>query len=380
MCQLKGTTDLLKMNTVSKFNIISGWFFFSFLFLMGCGDDELEYSIPTTYNFENVSYTGQTQRLAMFQEMKSYMAESQTLGVTLDANRLIAMYANDAANADFANTYDESKQLQSKTLSTVEDHFLALLVELAVASESTENGADGISGVIQSVDGAKSYLVGEDGLDHAQVFEKGLMGACLYYQATSVYFGAGKMEVDNETIVEGEGTEMEHHWDEAFGYFGVPTDFPISKDGIVFLGSYSDQRDEMLNTNQLIMDAYLKGRAAISAGDLEVRDEAILEAREGLELVMAGSAIHYLNASMTNFDDMALRSHGLSEAIGFIYGLQFNEGKKISNNQVNDLLELIAGANDFSDMNLYNTTVSNLKEARDELAAILGLTDIKEAL
>jgi len=60
------------------------------------------------------------------------------------------------------------------------------------------------------------------------------MGACLYYQATSVYMGASKMDVDNETIVPGEGTAMQHHWDEAFGYFSVPKDFPLNKSGLFF--------------------------------------------------------------------------------------------------------------------------------------------------
>ena len=108
-------------------------------------------------------------------------------------------------------------------------------------------------------------MIGGDGLDHAQLIEKGLMGACLYYQATSVYFGDDRMNVDNEMVEVGEGTEMEHHWDEAFGYFGVPKDFPTSTDGLFFWGSYSNQRNGILESNQKLMDAFLKGRAAISA-------------------------------------------------------------------------------------------------------------------
>ena len=351
-------------------------------FLTSCGDDDESddptpvLEIPTEYNFENVSYSGQTQRLDMFTELKSYMTTSRT-GGQLDADVLQAMFANDAS-APWTKTYDASKQLRSKTLSSVQTQFDDLLTELAAASQSTVTGSDGVSGVIQSTDGAKSYLVGDDGLDHAQVFEKGLMGACLYYQATSVYMGPDRMDVDNETIEPGEGTEMEHHWDEAFGYFGVPTDFPANTDNLSFWGNYSNNRNAILESNQKLMDALLKGRAAISEKDLTIRDEAIAEARAEWELISVGSALHYLNSGISNFDDMALRSHALSEGIGFIYSLQFNTAQKITNAQVNDLLTLIAGASDFAQMNLYNAEVAKLQQAKDQLADYYGLTAQKD--
>ncbi len=351
------------------------------VFVTACKDDEMPpdptYTIPTTYNFENVSYSGQTQRLAMLAEMKSYMAMSRTTGVSLDAARLKAMFANDAANAQFAGTYEDSKQLKSKTFEQAQTPFENLMDELATASESTVPGEEGISGVIESNDGSKSYLVGDDGLDHAQVIEKGLMGATFYYQSTAVYFGDGRMNVDNTTVTDGKGTEMEHHWDEAFGYFGVPIDFPTNTDGLAFWGNYSNKRNSVLGCNQTAMDAFLKGRAAISNDDLTVRDEAIIEARDVWELISVGSALHYINDGIANFNDMSLRSHSLSEAIGFIYSLQFNPTKKITNATVDQYLTLLAGSADFSSMNLYQTTEANLQQLKDDLAAAYGLTDKK---
>ncbi|MGB0930451.1 MAG: DUF4856 domain-containing protein [Chitinophagales bacterium] len=356
--------------------------YFTFILLalialfIGCDkddDDAPTYDIPTTYNFENVSYSGQTQRLAMMSELKTYMATSQTQGVPLDANKMKAMYANDDATAGWSNTYDTSKQLKSKTFENVQANFDGLFEALASASQSTIEGSEGIAGVIQSLDGAKNYLVGDNGLDHAQLIEKGLMGACFYYQATAVYFGDDKMNVDNEVIEESEGTTMEHHWDEAFGYFGVPTDFPTNLDGLVFWGTYSNQSNDILGSNQTLMNALLKGRAAISNKDLDTRNEAIVEARDAWELIAVGSALHYLNSGIANFDDMALRSHGLSEAIGFIFGLQFNPTKKVSNQEVNDLLTTITGSSDFASMNLYTTSIEKLQQAKDELAVAYGL-------
>ncbi len=351
-------------------------------FLSSCKKDDgpidNSYTIPTTYNFENVSYDGQTQRLAMFTEFKTYMKSANSSGTTLDENRLAAMYANDVANAQWIGTYDESKQMRGKTFEPVQSVFDGLLIDLATASQSTEAGTNGIAGVVQSNDGAKNYLLNENGLELGQVIEKALMGALLYYQSTGVYMESGKMDVDNETITAGEGTDMEHHWDEAFGYFGVPIDFPTNTDNVAFWGDYCNDRDALIGTNKTIMDAFLKGRAAISNKDLDARDEAIQTAREGWELVVVGSALHYLNSGLENFDDMALRAHSLSEAIGFVYALQFNPIKKIKNAQVEEILTLIGGTDNIANANIYNAEIANVQAAKDQLADWFSLTDKKD--
>lgn len=354
------------------------------VFLSSCGKDDdtvdNNYEVPTVYNFENVSYSGQIQRIKQFTELKSYMSTSKTSGVALDAGRLQAMFENDAANAGWTQTYEDSKQMKSKTFEAVQDDFVALLNELAIASQSTVAGSDGVSGVIESLDGAKSYLIGDDGLDHGQIIEKGLMGALLFYQAVGVYMEPGKIDSDNISVEEGRGTEMEHAFDEAFGYFGVETDFPTNMDNLSFWGSYSDKRNELLGSNQKMMDAFLKGRAAISNNDMDARDEAISTLRTEWELISVGSALHYLNAGIDRFDDMSLRAHALSEGIGFIYSLQFNPAKTITNTQVSELLEMVAGAASFDEMNLYNTSIAKLQEAKDKLATYYDLEDIKDQL
>jgi len=341
--------------------------------------DDTTYNIPASYTeFENVSYTGQTERLSMMNELTTYMKESRTANISLSANKLKAMFANET-DAAFAQAYE--KNIKSKTFENVQTAFENLMDELATASNSTTEGSNGVSGVIVStVDHEDQYLIGDDGLDHAQLIEKGLMGACFYYQATAVYFGDDKMNADNTIINEGEGTDMEHHWDEAFGYFGVPTDFPTSTDGLSFWGNYANNRNAVLGCNTEMMDAFRKGRAAITNKDLPTRDEAITEARTTWEKIAVGSALHYLNDGTTTeiFEDMAQRGHLVSEAIGFIYALQFNHDKTITNTQINELLEIIAGSPNFSEMNLYNTTIPKLQEAKDKLADYYNLTDIKD--
>ena len=348
-----------------------------FLGIVACEEENMEpaLEVPETYSFDNVSYDGQIQRLQMLTEMKSYMSTSRQMGVELSAARLRAMYANEAAGANWEKTYSDSKELMNKTFESEQATFFNLFDELAEASESDQPGSKGVAGVVESNDGNKSYLLGADGLDHAQLIEKGLMGACFYYQATAVYLGEQRMNVDNETVVPGEGTEMEHHWDEAFGYFGVPRDFPQNKDGLAFWGSYSDKRNEVLGSNEKLMDALILGRAAISANDLDTRDEAIVQVREQWELISVGSALHYLNETIANFDDMAIRAHALSEGLAFVYSLQFNPAKRINNQQVAELLTLMGGGTSFSDMNLYEVEVADLEEARKKLANYYDLED-----
>jgi len=354
-----------------------------FLGTTACDDNEdnAGYDIPDTYTFENVSYDGQLQRLSQLQEMKSYLVTAENDGATLNLNQLQAMFANDAANANWGRTYDDSKQLKNKTFENEQDWYESLFEKVVTASQSaTQTAAEGQAGTAVSNDGTKRYLLDANGVELTQLIEKGLMGACFYYQATAVYFGDGKMDVDNETVEPGEGTAMEHHWDEAFGYFGVPTDFPITTDGVVFWGKYSNGRDALLGTNQEMMDGFIKGRAAISNDDLDTRDEAIEEVSATWQKVSAGTAVHYLNAALANPDDVARRHHAISEAIAFTYSLQFNPIKAVSNTQVQGWIAQMAGSADVEQMNLYQVTDTDLEAVRSAISTTFGFEDMMAEL
>ncbi|MBK8705487.1 MAG: DUF4856 domain-containing protein [Saprospiraceae bacterium] len=343
-----------------------------------CKKDENEYPIPDSYSFENVNYSGQLQRLAMLTELKSYLQSANTPGTVLDAGRLHAMYANNAGEAGWSGSYDASKQLRDKTLEPQRALFDQLLSAIAAASASAQPAAPGQAGVATTTDGAKRYLLNEGGVELAQVIEKGLMGACFYYQSTAVYFGADKMNVDNETVTPGEGTAMQHHWDEAFGYLGVPVDFPLNTSGLYFWGNYANQRHALLGCNDKLMDAFLRGRAAINNKDYDTRDEAIAEIRENWELVAAATAISYLNVAINRYDDPAARAHALSEAVAFIYSLQFNPDKRIDNLQVASLLATIGGDSDFLQMNFYQTIPQALQTAKNTLAGYYDLQQLQD--
>ncbi|HET8861599.1 DUF4856 domain-containing protein [Marivirga sp.] len=334
------------------------------------------YDIPTTYDFENVSYTGQIQRLDMLDELTTYMKTANN-GAVLDAQVMLNMFANenDAFANDELNAAD-TKELENKTVAADIELFKGFINDFAAATAEANGGvgSNGVPGVVTSPnDASKKYFFDANGFEHIQLIEKGLMGSCFYFQGNSIYLGADKMNVDNETIEEGKGTAMEHHWDEAFGYLGVPTDFPTTTDGARFWGKYANGRDALLGSNEAIMNAFITGRAAISNKDLETRDEQIEIIRNEWERVSAGTAVHYLNAANAAFADDAVRNHTLSEAWAFIHALKYNPNKKLTNTEVQGILAELG-------TNFYEITPDNINSAKATLVAAYGFEDIQDRL
>lgn len=344
----------------------------------GGGDQVVGYEIPATYDaFENVSYAGQQARLAMLGEMKALMRAAVS-GEPIDSARLSAMYAN-AEGADYTRTYE--KQLRDKTLASVADDYEGYFGELAAAARAAgEVAREGQAGVARSLDGERAYLLDADGVEWAQIIEKGLMGATFYYQATGVYLAEDKMSADNEVVEPGEGTAMQHHFDEAFGYLGVPIGFPADTEGAVFWGDYAVDRDADIGAVERLGEGFLRGRAAIGADAYDDRDEAIADIRDVWEEVVASTAIHYLNGALEHADDPARRLHSLSEAVAFLYGLPFNPATQIDRGEVADLLTALAGASEFAEMNLYATTDEAIETVRADVARAYGWQDVAAEL
>ncbi len=351
-------------------------------------DGTCSYSIvaPDTYTFTDadgnstVSYSGQHQRLNMLSEMSSYLKTANNEGTAVDADVLKNMYANEG------HTWDDeeglgmtgsSKQLKNKTVggdSEFTDIFEAWMDEVAAASDGSGAGSAGVAGVVLSTTNpAKQYLQSAQGQEWTQLIEKGLMGACFYYNISVVYLGEDKMNADNTAPEEGEYyTEMEHHWDEGYGYFTTAVDYPASGTDR-FWGKYANGREDLLQSASKISAAFRLGRAAISADNMTVRDQQIDIIRTELELAAAGTAIHYFNSAISNFADDALRNHALSEAKAFMWGLQFGANTAVDSDMVAHLLE------DLGD-DFYAVTTATLTEVRDELAAATGLTDLADQL
>ncbi len=342
-----------------------------------CSDDkdnEVSYNVPTTYNFANVNYSGQTDRISMLSELDTYVKTGNN-GARLDAQKMKNMYAN--ANAPFAEARlnTSGKQLKDKTILSAQSLFESYFDAAATASLSAGTPAlNGKAGLLTTAEGTK-YLVDANGVEPAQLIQKGLMGAVFYFQAVESYLTPAKIgpSVDNIAVTPGEGTKMEHHFDEAFGYFGAPIDFPSNLNNLKFWANYSNKVNPSTGSNKALMDAFLKGRAAISAKDMKGKDEAVATIRTEWEKLVAASTILELNLAKTHIADQAKKSHYLSEAVGFLMSLRFKSDRKITEAQHQEAMAKIG-------TNFYNTTAADINAAINIISAAYGMDNIKSQL
>lgn len=345
--------------------------------------EDQTYTIPATYNFENVDYSGQTTRIKMLEALSIYAKSANTLGSNqLSSTAMINMYNN--ANTVFSDPAlnNSSKQLKNKVHLSIQNKFENYMVAQANASLSTnQTAAANQAGIATSNDGTQSFLLNNNGVELAQIIEKGLATACFYYQSTAVYLGETKMSVDNKAVTDGKGTNMEHHWDEAFGYFGAPIDFPSNTSNVELWAKYSNKVNSILGCNSKIMNAFLKGRAAISAEDYNARDEARTTIKQEWEVILAAVAISYLNDAKKNATDFALYAHYLTEAYAFIAGLKYGASKTIPDADVDNILSNLAGSSDPLQANIYATSLQDIDNTINALAnSFTSLETVKASL
>ena len=334
-----------------------------------CQEKPPTFDVPATYAFNPMDVSGQETRLAMLNEMSAY-GQTGHAGAVLNLTRLQNMFRNtgDAFTDPLLNT--SSKQLRDKVFSPDQGWFDQAIVQLTAASNSAGAAAsNGQAGILSS--GSKAYLVDENGVEWLQLLEKGLMGAVCYYQALGNYLSPEGINIDNELVEPTEGTAMEHHWDEAWGYTAFPADFAsgVATEDLVFWAKYAAGRDASLpGLSTRIATNFRTGRAAIGAGDFETRDAMIDAIHDDWELVSATTAIHYLNAALADFGDDAIRCHVLSEAWAFGRTLAYGPQRRISQADL-DAFDAFLGA-DF-----YAITPANVIAARDLLAENYAITN-----
>jgi hypothetical protein len=339
-------------------------------------------NVPSTYVFERngastVNYQGQTDRLNMLSEMKNYLATGDK-GQVLSLQKLLDMYSN--TNSPFSSqelNQATTKQLENKTNAAQVGFFKGLMAKAAEVSQdvaaNNTPAAEGVAGRIQRGTTGNFVNVNEKGWEFTQLIEKGLMGAVFYDQIFNTYLTDAKIgeAVDNKNLVEGKNyTALEHHWDEAFGYWGVPIDFPkgdpvLSPEFKRFWANYTNGRNELLKVNQPLMDAYILGRAAIVAKNHTVKNDQVKVIIDLHELVSAATAVHYINDAMgfLSSGDQGNLFHSLSEAYTFVSAIQYSPLKKITQNEIIKILTLDFGA----DGNFWKVSNESLQNAKNKL-------------
>ena len=171
---------------------------------------------------------------------------------------------------------------------------------------------------------------------------------------------------------------MEHHWDEAYGYFTDAPDYPTNGTNR-FWGKYANKSylEDNIGSATDISLAFRTGRAASSAGD---SDAALVQAgilETEVKQMVAGMALHYLNDVKSQIAAGGAQSsinHSMSEALAFIFGIQFvTDSPDISSADVMGLVNQKA-----PDVAGFSMDITEINVVIDQVAAATGLTDKKD--
>ena len=358
----------------------------------------VNFTIPNSYDIEGSlapgTYYGQKRRLAQLQEIKD---SSRNEPIKWDIRAALAnenqnMFKSDEAQGS-ENIRTKIDELNFDNGNTnVADDIASLADSLVQSSQANYRNiaANGIAGMI--ITGDKKRHVSYNGLEYAEILEKSLYGALLYDQMVDDYLSDSQSGVDNEegnNILSAEdyelyGTERQHKFDEAFGYFGAeaasyPNQANSSNGDGIFLANYtfdfSDETEAMYGVNlaKATMNAFIVGRSVLKAGQgndfsqENINEELFNAARADIKLYveagMAASAIHYLNEAITD-ESEAEKLHHLSEALGFIYAMSFNSDGRITPEESHNALTALGWSTTDSSLNgIYGI---NLWEVSDE--------------
>ena len=305
---------------------------------------------PATYQFErngmtSVSYSGQTTRILMAEELIDALKDPSFSEMQLDA-----MFNHQEGDIDFsdASLNASDKSIRSKTAASF-DFFTsnttdANAIKADFESWIAEQVADvypnwantatpGNPGQLTENGGSVRY-VNAKGLELNQAVNKGLIGALMGDQLMNNYISKDLLAQfeatnDSETLVTDKNyTDMEHDWDEAFGYlYGTDDALAPQLNQDSFLNKYLQRVEndpDFTGIAQDIYNAFKLGRAAIVAKNYDVRNEQAEIIREKISEVIAIRAVYYLQSGkLTLGTDNASAFHDLSEGFGFIYSLQF---------------------------------------------------------
>ena len=363
------------------------------------------YVLPEEYSFtrngiSTVYYSGQTTRLKMATELKKDMNDMSSTQELLNT-----MFNSGTGFTD--STLDGSKKVGNKTAAspvasaTVKPLFDGWITEFttvvapAVAAGTT--ASSGVAGEYTEADGSRTVKVNAKGFELNQVFSKGLIGALQLDQIVNSYLSFSKLDgakEDNDAGIFGYSnsqpenyiTNMEHYWDEGFGYLnGLDSQFKsglgdaaTGKDTAnlnYYLNKVNSQSNEE-GISAKIYNAFIAGRAAIVNKDYVERDKQTAIISSEISKVVGYKAQSYLvdGAEDITNGDWADALHALSEAYGFILGLQFTKDSTgnpyMTNTEVNDILARLSSG----DGGFWDRTADELTAMAAEVALATGLT------
>lgn len=328
------------------------------LMLTSCSNDEgvvvESMRIPYTYAFtrdgrSTVSFEGQTIRLKMATAMTSAMIDFDSL----TEDKLMNMFKNENIPFTEPLLIYSSKSVRNKTAASKEyfstnttaSNKVKAFIEDALTKQYTvvkprkdENASAGVAGQVN--DGGKARYVNEKGIELNQVVTKSLIGALVVDQVLNNYLSTLVLDestnrADNDSVKlvnRRNYTNMEHKWDEAYGYvYGLEPSVDSPKYGTDnFLNKYIakvDDDPDFEGIGENIHKAFRIGRAAVSDKKYKIRDRQIKFLRKEISKVIGVRAVYYLQGGKKAIEGNNREEgfHDLSEGIGFVYSLQFTQ-------------------------------------------------------
>ena len=310
---------------------------------------------PDSYEFtrngeSSVSFSGQTTRLMQAEELYAALNSSEATETGLDL--MFNGDSNGSAGFSDASLNGTSKIIGSKTAAstlagsaTTKARFDNMINDFAtnVVPNWGSDAGVGQAGAISTPDGAKTYHLNAQGQEIDQLFFKGLIGAFTLDQIVNNYIHPNQLDSgtridDNDNdVLSGDNnyTDMEHKWDEGFGYlYGLEGDNLASAGttpsggGSLLMKYFKKVNDEggyEPGIAQTVYDAFVMGRTAIVNKDYALRDQQAAIIKVELSKVIGYYAIHYMNDFVSKLEagNVAGAHHSISEAWGFLLSLQF---------------------------------------------------------
>lgn len=330
------------------------------------------YTVPAAYSFTNVDFSDATTRLGMLTEMNNYMRFA--LAGTLNAQTLKDMFANVNNRFSMAGYNTSGINIKDQSAPLIQTDVLNFIDSLTAVSKTGAIASRGIAGVgTSTLNAANKFALTANGYNYAQVFAKSIMSGFILYRINNLLNTGISNSVDNTNIVAGSGTALDHNWDLAFGYWGVPVDFPANKAGARFWGVYSTQVDSGYKVNKVLLDAYLKGRASIDNADTKTMGAQAAIIVQNYEKLVGAAALQAVRETKPVIKDPVALNSKLSEIYGFVYGLKYIPNRKITDAQITAILALFP-------KNFYDVTQTNINNIRDAIAAVYGLDSVKDIL
>jgi hypothetical protein len=340
------------------------------------GPSTPNYTVPTTYNFSNADSLTAKTTLSMLAEIEAAINLGNTTGNVVSNAKLKLMFANTGGyftDTTFSGATlhlnTSGAQLKSSTLAAAQAYIEILMDSIGIASSTGKTASNGVAGVSD-----KKTLLSSTGIYYRQFFTKTMMGVFIGHQITDVLLGDSL----NSNI---SSAAKQHAWDQAFYLWCVPGNFPANRSGVKYWGSYTSQIDSGIakpvvnltgiNSNTTLLNAFLKGRAALTAGDNATALAQAAIIIPFFEKMEAAAASHEINEAKGNLPNgTAAVAGNLSESLGFWTALKFNAHKKISDADYNAVVALYG-------TNFYNITPAGIDAIQAKISSIYGWDAIR---